>query len=108
MTARKQALRRRLEEAEFAAHELWLERFYAELRRMLMDRPQDTRQRIIVALRAFHTALGAWSPATTAADIEAGLLSAVEGAGQDAGAELRRCMASGDRGAPAPLRPERS
>ena len=95
MAARRQTLRRRLEEAEFAAHELWLERFFAELRRLLMDHPQDTRRRIVVALRAFHTALSAWSPATMAVDIEAGLLSTVEGANQDAGAELRRRMATG-------------
>ena len=92
MTARRQALRRRLEEAEFAAHELWLERFYAEMRCMLSGYPTDAQQRIVVALRAFHTALSGWPPTTRGADIEAGLLSAVEGADPGIGTELRRRM----------------
>ena len=92
MTARRQALRRRLEEAEFAAHELWIERFYGELRRVLEGYSMDTQQLVIVSLRAFVDGLHGWPPTTKYADIEAGTLSNVEGVDPGIGAELRRRM----------------
>ena len=100
MTSRRAALSRRVAEAEIAAHELWIERIYAELGRLCDDQPDSIKHQLLAALRGFIDALESWPSSTTAAQIEAALLARISEVAPDIGAELKLRMEHSGRAAP--------